>query len=293
MNYRLHRLLSVALIVIGAVSICQADATCTYTHFTLPNAVGGTAFGINSYRTTVGQAAFNSGPNQGFIRYSNGTVKYFLAPNSSFTRFTARNDNGVSVGVYIPAGWSITKGFMLNGSTLTVIVHPSAARGTYVAGINKWGTIVGYYLDSAQVPHGFKRYGNGVFVTLNYPGAQGTRILGINDSGAMVGSYDDGGGHHGFVYRNGQWSKLDYPGNTGDGTTTLEGISNGGRIVGISSWEAGFSFIVDGSTFSMLSDPGSDDGPFTTFGYGVAANGLVVGNGTVQNAWNGFIASCQ
>jgi len=69
-------------------------------------------------------------------------------------------------------------------STFTSFAHPKAVGGTFLAGINKYNSTVGGYLDSANITHRFKRYSNGGLVSLNYPGAsQGTAALGINDYG--------------------------------------------------------------------------------------------------------------
>jgi hypothetical protein len=157
------------LVVSGATSQAQMNATCTFSYFqlsgTVSNPQGNHANGVNSYGTVVGQGETSS------------------------------------VGSYVPAGSSTAEGFMLSGSTLTTIKEPQSASpyGTNAAGINKFNSIVGSYMDSKGVVHGFKRFSNGSYVTLDYPGAQSTTASGINDSGTIVGSFTNATGSQGFI----------------------------------------------------------------------------------------------
>jgi hypothetical protein len=160
----------------------QTQASCTFVYFQAPGQVSG----INDFGTTVGESS--SKPQFAFIRYSGGGVSYFAPPNAAGTALTARNDGGVSVGFYSVKGPSVAKGLILQGSTFTSFAHPKAVEGTLLTGINKYISIVGWYLDNVKIPHGFKRYSNGSLLSLNYPGAsQGTQALGINDLGTVVG----------------------------------------------------------------------------------------------------------
>jgi hypothetical protein len=189
------------LIASGALSEAQSSASCTFNLFqvngTIANPQGNHAFGVNSYGTVVGQGETSTNVEKGFIRYSSGSVSYW----SNLT-FAARSDSGVSVGIYVPSGSSTAEGFMLSGSTLTTIKHPQSAPpyGTQARGINKWKTIVGWYVDAKGVTHGFRRSSNGSYSTLDYPGAQYTNPNGINDNGTIVGSFGDATGSHGFIY---------------------------------------------------------------------------------------------
>jgi hypothetical protein len=76
----------------------QTQASCTFSIFQL-NDLQTTVFGINDFKTVVGEADFTSKPEKGFIRYSGSGVSYYSAPNSAATRFTGGNDSGVSIGV--------------------------------------------------------------------------------------------------------------------------------------------------------------------------------------------------
>lgn len=294
-KFQLVRLICVVLAFAASATLSQAqtNASCTFSFFqvkgTIANPQGNNAYGVNSYATVVGQGETSMNVEKGFVRFSNGGTSFF----NNLT-FAARNDNGVSVGTYVPSGASTAEGFMLNGSTLTPIKdpQPNGIDGTHASGINKWNSIVGWYGDPSRTIHGFKRYSNGSYVTLNYPGAQETTPAGINDNGTIVGGFSDATGGHGFIYSNGKWAKVDYPGTTG--LTSLLGISNGNVILGrSSSTESGFTFIYTNGKFKVISDSKEAGGVFAN---GIAANGLITGDAYMQPtiaSWNGFLASCK
>jgi hypothetical protein len=191
----------------------------------------------------------------------------------------------------MPVGNTISQGFILSGSTFTSIAFPkSGPKGTAVTGINKWNTIVGYFSDSNGFNHGFKRYSNGSWVKLDYPGAQFTRPASINDNGTIVGTFDDSTGFHGFIYQGGQWSQLEHP-NEGVGATNLLGISNASVIIGYVPWTPTISFLYQNGAFQPFEDLAADTG--VAIPYGIAANGLITGNESINSAWNGFIATCK
>src|SRR5690242_20750195 len=79
----------------------QTAASCTFTYFQTPSPYNLSVqpSGINHYDTVVG-AASSTTTWDGFIRYSNGSVKLFSAPGAASTWFTRRNSSGVTVGYY-------------------------------------------------------------------------------------------------------------------------------------------------------------------------------------------------
>jgi hypothetical protein len=273
--------------------LLQAQATCSFTHFNINNVPGAVSFdvsGINSWSTVVGSASFTHAPTQGFARYADGSLQYFLVPNSLFTHFTARNNRGVSVGYYALIGTVTMKGFMLDGSTFTSISFPKRGpRGTFVNGVNKWKTTVGYYIDSNRLAHGFKRYSDGTFITLDYPGASETHPTAINNNGVIVGSYYDGNGTHGFIYQNGQWTTVDNV--VGLGNTSLSGITDSGVAVGNWNFRENVPFLYDHGVFNDLDDPAADFG--NTVARGMSSTGLIVGYETINSVQSDFIATCQ
>jgi probable HAF family extracellular repeat protein len=95
----------------------------------------------------------------------------------------------------------------------------------------------------------------------------------INDHGQVVGQFSDGTGTHGFIYKEGSFAQIDYPGAT---STVLTGINNRGAILGraTTASSAGF-FIYDRGTFGpIVAAPKSSD---TTLGTGLNDHGDIVG----------------
>lgn len=227
------QLLPAVCLVLSAFTLqAQTNASCTFHIFQIPVS-GGTALAnsINRYGTIVGSVNLFTSHSEGFIRFSNGGVSIYKAPNSSNTSITHRNDQGVDVGSFTPAGSTASRGFVAAGSNFASVKFPGAMQ-TFLGGINNFGTIVGEYLGSDNHFHGFKLK-NGQFTSIHPNGAVDTFVSGINDSGVIVGAFNTGGvDNHGFVDVNGSITTLDFPGEVGFGGTTLNGISNTGVIVG-------------------------------------------------------------
>src|SRR5205823_2072223 len=109
-------------IVLFSAANAQTQASCTFRLFKTPDI----PLGVNDYGTVVGTSRATS---KGFIRYSNGTVSYFQAPNAQSTFFTARNNAGVTVGGYwLPSQVTPVPGagLILNGSKFTSVKYPNA-----------------------------------------------------------------------------------------------------------------------------------------------------------------------
>lgn len=288
------RVLAISLLVAASsvVSQAQKQASCTFNLFQLnpanPLNPSTQPNGVTDKGTVVGQASFQSTPTEGFIR-SGGTVAYYSAPDAAATYFTDRNVNAISIGVYSTKGTkdNIAKGFMLNGKVFTSIVHPKSVWGTHVQGINKWNTIVGWYLDSKEIPHSFARLSDGTFVSLNYPAPGATSLAGINDNGMIVGNHVGDG----VVYYRGKWATLKYPGPSG--STNLFGISDAGLIVGESSiTESGTAFLYENGVFKIIAVPSS----FATEVQGISPDGLITGYVLLtgnENSQHGFTARCK
>jgi hypothetical protein len=281
---RLHAILASVVLCTAALSYPQQyqQASCTFNLFQSPGLVNS----VNDFHTTVGQSSSN--PAQGFIRYSGGQVSYFTAPNAATTSFTGRNDGGVGVGYYTTQGTSISKGFLLQGSTFTSFTHPNAVLGTTLSSINKYNSSVGFYIDSARHEHGFKRYSNGGLASLNYPGASDTAALGINDSGTVVGSFADSKGGYGFLYHGGSWAQVDYSTNPG---TSFDGISNNNVVVGHFQWLSTYiGFLYSNGVFKNIFVPNADSTQVTD----ISANGVISGNAAFSDgSVKAFSATCQ
>lgn len=283
---RLAAIFATLVLCSASFSYSQNQASCTFSQFQAPGLVNG----INDFRTTVGQSSSN--PARGFIRYSGGVVSYFTAPNAASTNFTGRNDGGLSVGFYTPQGTSVSKGFILQGSTFTSFTHPKAVLGTTLSGINKYNSSVGFYFDSAQHAHGFKRYSNGGLASLNYPGALDTTPLAINDSGTVVGSFigsGSNGSSHGFLYHGGSWAQVDFP--NGPGNTQLIGISNNNVAIAIFTSNYTYSsFLYVNGVFKDIIVPNSDSTQVTD----ISASGVISGNAAFSDgSVKQFTATCK
>jgi uncharacterized membrane protein len=180
-------------------------------------------------------------------------------PGSSGTRAYGINKAGDIVGTYVvsdPVAVN-SHGFLLENGRFTTIDFPGGF-GTEAYGINAAGQIVGVYWDNqgaALGSHGFLLSG-GRFTRIDGPHAVVTRALGINEGGQIVGVYtvkrpsgipgSESGGPlrrlfdhryaydygHGFVYANGRFTNVDFPGAAHGEQTLARGISAAGRVVG-------------------------------------------------------------
>jgi probable HAF family extracellular repeat protein len=302
---RLGSLLLTALLLVGsrASSQTQATASCQFitfnTRFFLRNGSDVVLFplGVNDYGTVVGQADNNvSFAVQGFTRFSGGNISYYQH-GSSDTTFTNRDNNSVNLGVYGPStALASANGtpFKMQGSTvtpLTITVGGTTYSKFTVWEANSWGTMVGFFADSAGKVHAFKRFSNGRTVQLDYPGAAQTVANAINDGGTIVGFYSKTASpnlwRHGFIYNNGKWATLDYPNSSLQ--TTLNGISNANLITAttIQGSNALNSFIYVNGTFKKMVMPSSSN---PTYAYGVSLNkGLITG----FSGYKGYIATCK
>ncbi len=114
----------------------------------------------------------------------------------------------------------------------------SAGQGTYPSGINRKGSIAGYYTDAKNVFHGFVRLRDcdsedrdwrcvGTVKTFDVPDAgtgayQGTSPAAINDTGTITGYYtDEHNVAHGFV-RFRDCDARDHDRNCGPAITTFD-----------------------------------------------------------------------
>lgn len=297
--------LTILSIQISAVltAKAQTQASCTFTTFsTFRRTSTGTRelfpAGINDYATVVGYVDDSDFLNLGsFTRWSNGGLSFYKAKPTGTavdTYFNDRNNKGVTIGVasvpFSLQGFTFTPLVLKIGTTRHTVFDPIR--------INNWGTIVGFYFDSAGTAHGFKRWSNGQGIALNFLGAKETFAEGINDHGTIVGWYSTtlapNEQRHGFIYHNGQWATLDYPSNTVQ--TALTGIDNANTIIGETS--AGdtfqFAFIYKSPTFKKV--PPLPNGQFLPVLNGISlVRGLMTGwvGGFLLSDLIGFVATCK
>ncbi len=246
--------------------------------------------GINRWGTVVGYTYDPAQNTEGFIRYPDGSFKLYKAPNSAGTQLNRRNAQGVSVGTY----WDTTSahhkhGIVVYSSSSATVNYPGASD-TYAMGINKWGSIVGFYLDSSNNYQGFELK-NGKYTKIHYPGSLWTTVGSINDNGVIVGSYTNpqSTGHgHGFTLKNGVYKTLDNPKGVGGGTY-LNDINSSGVIVGnYFPNENPQGFIYINGIFKDIKAPGG----YATTTSGINGYGYVTGEIMVSGS-TGYTAHCQ
>ena len=69
------------------------------------------------------------------------------------------------------------------------------------------------------------------YASIAFPGARLTLANAVNDNNAVVGSFFDASSSvHGFVYKNGHYEQVDYPGSS---ETEVLGINDSGDLVGV------------------------------------------------------------
>lgn len=109
------------------------------------------------------------------------------------------SDSGEVVGFFTSPDGTTTSGFVIQGSTVTVIndPNPKAVNGTYLEGVNKKGWIVGSWEDKAYSPHAFILSPDlSTFIDIKIPDSSYSQSFGINKSDRIV----VGGATGGFIY---------------------------------------------------------------------------------------------
>jgi probable HAF family extracellular repeat protein len=156
------------------------------------------------------------------------------------------------------------------------------AKGTGIPqGVNKWGSVTGYWVDIPGTFYGFI-YSGGKVTTFSVKVAHvsGTWPTGINDSGWVVGYFQDATGTHGFL-RNPGYTVLDAPGagaGNGQGTQALS-INNVGEIAGV-------YFDSDSVEHGFVRDASGNYTSFDVPGGSAVINAYINQAGTVAGTYN-------
>src|SRR5581483_9325667 len=272
----------------------QTQASCNFKVFSLnqsqPNNPATHPWGVNDNTAVVGYGDFpNATPGfKAFVRKAGGATTYWLPSGALWSWFNNRNDNGATVGGYVDSS-KRGHAVIVQGSTVTEVVHPKAQPGsTSVHGVNKFNNVVGQYTGLNGKQNGFKKYSNGGFVDLDYPGSNETLPWSINDNGAIMDTYHGADTEdHGFIYRNGSWTTLDYLNKPSQ--TDLYGISNDDVIVGDAQGDVAFMY--KNGKFERIAVPNLP--PTATTVRGISANGIITGEVSKGGHWYGYTATCQ
>lgn len=121
----------------------------------------------------------------------------------------------------------------------------------------------------------------GNFIQIDFPGADSTIPRGIDKAGNISGWYQNDN-VHGFVYHNGTYTSVDYPGSTGG--TLLFGMNDNGQIVGEWNDEVGFIYNMNTHVFTTISYPMANP----TYPYAINNAGVVVGQVDINASLEGF-----
>ena len=229
----------------------------TWGIYTFPGAVSSLTAGATKTGKVVGGYGILPS-NRGFI-LNGGKFRSINYPGAEWTQANGVTDAGEIVGVFGTSIYASDEhGFTLKGTTYTAIDYPGATQGTFAAGINKSGNIVGSWSDNATTEHGFL-LSKGVFTSFDVPGAYYTIAWGISDANEIVGWYGlTANDSHGFLYSKGTFTTLDFPGYS---QNYVNHINNSGLIVG----GYGDPLIVNGVQFLWQHCYVYQSGTFTTF----------------------------
>src|SRR5258708_38540722 len=173
----------VMLLLQSSVMHAVLQASCVFNTFSAPSGYSlSQVNGVSDDGSVVGQLSNNTTlQSVAFIRSASGVITRFAAPKSSATWLNGRNANGVNSGFYLDSAYPAhIHGFLLQGSTFTVVNHPSAAN-TWLFDVNLLGGAVGSFSADQSVTKGF-RLVNGTYTTIAYPNAQVTNALATNDN---------------------------------------------------------------------------------------------------------------
>jgi probable HAF family extracellular repeat protein len=162
--------------------------------------------GINDNGQIVGnyRANYTNGiGSHGAFYYENGTFTAIADPGSDWVTAYSLNNNGQVVGTTSTYNNTIQhqwySGFIYDHGAFMRLDHPDAGGyGTFAAGINDLGQVVGYYEDSSYVAHSFL-YSNGVYTDLplpnyvdnsdsSFPQTLSNYAFDINNDGVILGA---------------------------------------------------------------------------------------------------------
>lgn len=214
-----------------------------YTNENFPGSMETQVTALNNHKDTAGFWVDSKNVNRGFVEW-NGVFTSYRDPKTgkgTVNQVLGLNDSGIAVGFYTDAA-GINHGFTLNQATGKFkAVTPPGGGSVVATAINDAGDIAGIIMTSSSQTNGFIEK-NGQFSVLSFPGGSSTQPFGINKHDQMVGSYLDGGGVlHGFLLSDplshATWVSIDDP--NGIGSTVINGLSDGGKMVGFYTDAAG------------------------------------------------------
>jgi hypothetical protein len=174
---------------------------------------------------------------------------------NDLTTLISVNASGMILGTAIAADQTSTC-YLIDGTKKTAIKYPGFPR-TFCGGINKSGTVVGYYYDKDTVAYGFK-YAAGKYapVTLGTLVVHSLFPTSISDTGIISGTYHGPIGVQVFTLKGKSIVSFRGPGTNG---AYGFGVNNAGHV---SMTAAGIGGALDayfkhGNTFTKVNFPGA------------------------------------
>jgi hypothetical protein len=105
------------------------------------------------------------------------------------------------------------KAYIWRDGAFTRIVQKPSTVVTYTHGLNARGEIVGCYFPDPNNMHSLRVTADGDFLTEDFPGSMMSMHWRISESSIIVGHYlDMDGVNHGYLYKDGEYESIDYPG---------------------------------------------------------------------------------
>ncbi len=248
----------------------------------VPQASNGTfAIGVSN-GNVVGGYYSPAAANHGFF-YNGSSYTQLDFPGSKTTTTSGISGNNI-VGFYTDDN-NQPHGFVYNGQSWTTIDYPNN-NDTVVTGI-RGNTVVGYFSDGSSI-RGFEHVlGSSDYPTFGDPttGVQVTVPYSL-DGNQIVGFFIAANHVHGFSFRDGDFTTLDFPGSI---STAAYGISDG-RIVGDYQDAQGayHGFIYDGADWTPLNM--NFPGTLGTQAYGISGDTIVGQYLDSSQVNHGFIA---
>jgi hypothetical protein len=245
----------------------------------VPGSVATTVFAINDNNVVAGSYTTPDGIEHGFFGTLEGTYTTF---DSSFANTHARgiNNSGAVTGITFEKKKSLPFERYADG-TIVNLTKNGKPLGFGIAGaINNHGTFVadGYNRKFTKY---FSFYGEDAEYrkALAPPGLSMAAPRGINDSNDAAGYYRDGqGGMHGFLFKDGTATTIDYPGSIG---TLVYGVNNADKVVGFwgDQTQKPHAFIYDPASgqFTAIVEKRAKHGQYAV-AYGLNNDGLVAVN---------------
>lgn len=220
--------------------------------------------------------------------------KVIDVPGATNTAGTNANSEGQIALTYSGAN-GVTHLAIWEKGHYSYVNDPCPAKYTYgvAVGINDWGQVTSYVVDSNGVP--LACLGNPIFpycgAVFGFPDAVGTIPIMTNDLGVTVGAYWDAQGvQHGFVHHmiGNVFTSVDFPGAFNSWVQGIndEGIMNGsGQLNPSGNW-AGFEIF--GGHIENWNVPGAVQTDLFVITNDLRAAGLYQ---SANGVWHGFVAT--